>query len=91
MFVLRRGNDEVINQEYSYGRRAQSTVRSLRWRDVAAIDTDCVDTAVSEASAAIEEWASRGYTAEKWALEGRGGQCRIQMELSSTGWAPTLS
>lgn len=86
MFVLRSGADELAKMEHSYGRRAQSTVRTLRWRDVAAIDTDDLDVAIGEATAAICDWVKQGVRTNcRWQLEGRGKCCSIIHELEIDG------
>lgn len=79
MFILQRGNYEVSKMEYTYARRAQSTVRTLQWRDTATIGTDDIEEAIVEAESAIREWAKQKFTADRWRIEGRGkqiSQCR---------------
>ncbi|MEM8604442.1 MAG: hypothetical protein AAGF24_11485 [Cyanobacteria bacterium P01_H01_bin.121] len=74
MFVLQRGAYAAAKMEYSDGRRAQSVTQTLHWKDVAIIDTELLQEAVSEAQAAINEWQRQGFTAKRWRVEGRGSQ-----------------
>lgn len=81
MFVLRKGNYETSPQEYSYARRAQSTVKTLQWRDVATVNTDDIDEAISISKTAIAEWAKQKFTAERWCIEGRGTMAGYLQEI----------
>jgi len=82
MFVLQRGSYCAAKMEYSYGRRAQSTTYSLHWKDIAIIETELIEEAVTEAIAAIQDWAQQGYTGERWQIEGRGLQSAQYQEIS---------
>jgi hypothetical protein len=83
-FVLRRGSYSAAKMEYSYGRRAQSTVYSLHWADVATIDTPDLQDAVDEALAALTEWSSTdpSIATARWQLEGRGVNSGFCQEIS---------
>lgn len=75
MFLLKSGREKISKQEYSYGRRAQSTVRTLQWSQVAVIKTDDPVLAVGEAVQALTEWAQMDarYVRESiWQVEGIG-------------------
>lgn len=76
MFVLRKGSYFAAQFEYSYGRRAQSVTQTLHWKDVAIIEIDSLEEAITEASKAIQDWRNQGFTAERWQLEGRGRQIK---------------
>jgi len=82
VFVLRRGIYQVSKQEYSYGRRAQSTIRTLQWRDVAIIETDKLEEAIAESQAAIAQWKPQGFTADRWQVEGRGKNVMESAEVA---------
>lgn len=71
-YVISSGSDEIAKREYSYGRRPQSTVRTLRWRQRAIITAPSLAEAVESAKELTAEWVAQGFKAEKWQVEGRG-------------------
>ena len=75
-FVLRKGSYSAATLEYSYGRRAQSVTKILRWKDTAIIEADSLEEAITVASKAIQDWQNQGFTAERWRIEGRGKQIK---------------
>jgi|GEM_PF-7053074 len=75
LFVVRRGDDEVVPLSYSYSRRAQSTVRTLQWRDVAAMRCSSVGEALEEFQKCIADWSRYPHLQGcRWQLEARFGK-----------------
>ena len=65
MFVLRSGKGGSI----------------ATWKDVAVIHTEVVEVAIAESRLAIADWATRGFRADKWVLEGIGARAGITQEV----------
>ena len=69
--------------EHSYSRRAQSTVRTLRWRQVALIDTENLNEALEESIAALRDWEEQKYGIRRfrWKVEGIGASAGVEKEI----------
>lgn len=71
MFLLNSGRYQTSKLEHSYARRAQSTIKSLKWNQIAIIKTNCPSEAEKEAIAALKEWGQYAIDA-RWQIEGIG-------------------
>jgi hypothetical protein len=80
MFLLTKGIYKVVKLDYSYSRRAQSTVRSLHWQQIATIDTDDLNEAINEAN----DYLKAIPPSERWKLEGIGKMAGIEHELKNS-------
>jgi hypothetical protein len=80
-YVICRGIYEVARLEHSYARRAQSTVRTLTWKQCGIIEADTLPEAVEFATEVIRDWVSQGMRAERWMIEGRGSAVLESQEI----------
>lgn len=82
-FVLQSGCDRRGRLEDTYSRRAQSTVVTFSWKDVAAVEAESLEEAIVVAQEAISGWVKsfKYYSKYDWRLEGRGKFAGIYHEL----------
>jgi hypothetical protein len=80
-YVICRGIYEVARLEHSYARRAQSTVRTLSWKQCGIIEADTLPEAIEFATEVIRDWVSQGMRAERWMIEGRGAAVLESQEI----------
>jgi hypothetical protein len=81
-YVICRGIYEVARLEHSYARRAQSTVRTLTWKQCGIIEADNLPEAVDFATEVIRDWVAQGMRAERWMVEGRGAAVLESQEIT---------
>lgn len=81
-YVISRGIYQVANMGYSYARRAQSTVRTLVWKQCGIIQSGTLEEAVEFASELARDWTAQGLKAERWMVEGRGKAILESQEIT---------
>ncbi|MFH7241765.1 MAG: hypothetical protein ACHWZW_02840 [Spirulina sp.] len=84
VFVLQSGGYESANLGYAYGRRAQATVKVLRWADWALLRAESPESAIALAKATVVEWVTARpfLKSRRWRVEGRGHYITFCQELN---------
>ena len=80
MFVLCKGSYDIAKLPYSYSRRAQSTVRTLAWKQVALIHTDDCCVAIAAAQQYVSTWKP-SFLGCRWMVEGLGVNLGFEQEI----------
>ena len=88
MFVLCKGSYDIAKLPYSYSRRAQSTVRTLVWKQVALIHTDDCLVAIAAAQQYVSAWKP-SFPDCRWMVEGRGVHLGFEQEIDGQAGALT--